>query len=133
MQEEKPTRTTHHIVTSTLKHAGRTIRNNELIIRRAGYLDVSVWVRSQLPARPLQVLNELLPLDLQARIREPRVDPHCETFEPVPHLNGKTGDVIGTVSSEVITRVSRKKLRRFLTEGRGLDIRVCPLPYCLLG
>ena len=62
VQEEKPTRTTHHIITSTLKHAGRTIRNYELIIRRAGYLDVSVWVRSQLPARPLQVLNELLPL-----------------------------------------------------------------------
>ena len=65
VQEEKPTRTTHHIVTSTLKHAGRTIRDNELIIRRAWNLDVSVWVRSQLPARPLQVLDELFPLGVR--------------------------------------------------------------------
>ncbi|ETS87347.1 hypothetical protein PFICI_01175 [Pestalotiopsis fici W106-1] len=43
--------------------------------------------------------------------------------EPIPYINGKTGEIIGTVYTEGITRVSRKKLRHFLSHGEDLDIR----------
>ncbi|KAK3645381.1 hypothetical protein LTR56_009108 [Elasticomyces elasticus] len=70
-----------------------------------------------------QFLENVLPEHLRKRIKEPRVDPHCEMAElPVPHFNGATGEIIARVSSDVITRVSRKKLRRFLTEGEDLEI-----------
>ncbi|KAK3072893.1 hypothetical protein LTR53_005996 [Teratosphaeriaceae sp. CCFEE 6253] len=56
-------------------------------------------------------LEKLLPDHLRKRIREPRVDPTCEMADsPVPYFNGATGEIIGRVSSEVITRVSRKKV-----------------------
>ncbi|KAK5741894.1 hypothetical protein LTR17_003642 [Elasticomyces elasticus] len=70
-----------------------------------------------------QFLENVLPEHLRKRIKEPRVDPRCEMAElPVPHFNGLTGEIIARVSSNVITRVSRKKLRRFLTDGEDLDI-----------
>ena len=68
-------------------------------------------------------LHRVLPEHLQARIKEPRVDPNHEMVEPVPYLNGETGEVVSSVPTEVITRVSRKKLRRFLTEGEDLNIK----------
>ncbi|KAI4598369.1 hypothetical protein KJ359_002778 [Pestalotiopsis sp. 9143b] len=68
-------------------------------------------------------LENLLPAHLQARIKEPRVDPHHEMTEPIPYVNGQTGEVVGTVYTEGITRVSRKKLRHFLSDGEDLDIR----------
>lgn len=67
-------------------------------------------------------LEALLPEHLKARIREPRVDPANEEMAPTPYINGKTGEIIGTVPTKIITRVSRSKLRRFLTEGEDLDI-----------
>ena len=72
-----------------------------------------------------QYLVNVLPDHLRERIKEPRVDPACELADkPVPYFNGATGDIITRVPSEVITRVSRKKLRRFLTEGEDLNIQV---------
>ena len=71
-----------------------------------------------------EYLENLLPIHLQARAREPRVDPNNDTFDPVPHINGETGEVLGRIPTEVITRVSRKKLRNFLVED-GLNIKVC--------
>ena len=59
------------------------------------------------------------------RIKEVRVDPSHEMTEPIPYMNGKTGEVIGRVLNNVIARVSRKKLRRFLTEGEDLHVKVC--------
>ncbi|KAF7531556.1 hypothetical protein G7054_g8781 [Neopestalotiopsis clavispora] len=42
--------------------------------------------------------------------------------EPIPYINGKTGETIGTVYTEGITRVSRKKLRHFLSHDEDLNI-----------
>ena len=66
------------------------------------------------------LLKNLTP-DLQARIKEPRVDPNYDWDAPVPHLNGKTGEILKRVPAPVITRVSRRKLRKFLAP--GLDIQ----------
>ncbi|KAK6221020.1 hypothetical protein LQW54_001592 [Pestalotiopsis sp. IQ-011] len=68
-------------------------------------------------------LENLLPAHLRVRIKEPRVDPHHEMTEPIPYVKGQTGEVVGTVYTEGITRVSRKKLRHFLSDGEDLDIR----------
>lgn len=64
----------------------------------------------------------LLPPDMRARIKEPRVDPCYVWTDPLTYVNAKTGEVILRVPVSDITRVSRKKLRKFLSE--GLDIRV---------
>jgi ribosomal protein L21E len=71
-----------------------------------------------------QHLENLLPAHLKARIKEPRVDPNYEMTDPIPYFNGKTGEIIGKIPTDVITRVSRKKMRRFLTEGEDLNIHV---------
>ena len=44
--------------------------------------------------------------------------------EPIPYINGKTGETIGTVYTEGITRMSRKKLRHFLSHDEDLNIEV---------
>lgn len=67
-------------------------------------------------------LETLLPDHLKERIREPRVDPALEAMAPTPYINGKTGEIIGTVPTKTITRLSRKKLRRFFTEGENLNV-----------
>jgi ribosomal protein L21E len=72
-----------------------------------------------------EYLRKVLPSHLEARIKEARVDPAHEMTEPVPYINGATGEVIGSVPSPVINRVSRRKIRRFLTEGQNLIIEVC--------
>lgn len=69
-------------------------------------------------------LENILPEHLRRRIKEPRVDPFYEMVNPLQHINAETGEVIATIKSGVITRVSRRKLRRFLTEGENLDIKV---------
>ena len=71
-----------------------------------------------------EYLERVLPEHLQARIKEPRVDPSHEMLDPVPYINAGDGTIIGEVPSDVITRVSRKKLRKFLTEGENLNIQV---------
>ncbi|KAK4543969.1 hypothetical protein LTR36_004743 [Oleoguttula mirabilis] len=69
-----------------------------------------------------EYLGRVLPDHMQKRIKEPRVDPSYEMIDPIPYINGDTGEVLARVPTDVITRVSRKKLRRFLTEGEGLSI-----------
>ena len=71
-----------------------------------------------------EYLEKVLPDHLKARIKEPRVDPSHEMVDPVPYLNGETGQVMNTIPTDVITRFSRKKLRKFLTEGEDLNITV---------
>ena len=74
-----------------------------------------------------EYFQKVLPRHLQERMKEPRVDPsHGEMVEPIPYLDGATGEVMGRVPTNVINRVSRKKLRRFLTEGENLEIKVSP-------
>ena len=70
-------------------------------------------------------LEQMLLPDMQARIDEPRVDNFYDWVQgqPVVNMNGKTGEVILRVKGDdLLVRVSRRKLREFLSE--GLDIRV---------
>ena len=69
-------------------------------------------------------LSKLLPQDLQNRLRDSFVDPHYYGNDPVPHINAQTAQIIGTVSTPLMHRVSRKKLRHILSIDQGLDIKV---------
>ena len=70
-------------------------------------------------------LEELLPANLRARIKEIRVNPAHEMLQPIPHIDGRNGEVLFEVHTPSINRVSRKKLRKFFTEGQDLNIEVC--------
>ncbi len=63
-----------------------------------------------------------LPADLEARFRETLVDPTYGGNDPIPHINGETGEVMKRVEMPGLVRVSRKKLRTFL--GQDLNILV---------
>ena len=69
-----------------------------------------------------EYLHKVLPSHLQARIKEPRVDPTEDMNDPIPYLDAISGEVIKYVPTSLINRVSRRKLRRFLTEGEDLNI-----------
>ena len=69
-------------------------------------------------------LMKNLPADLQARFSETLVDPTYSGNEPIPHINGETGQVMQRVQMPGLERVSRKKLRIFLTKGQDLNISV---------
>lgn len=43
----------------------------------------------------------------------------------MPYFNAETGEIMKNVETPTISRVSRKKIRKLLTEGENLDIRVC--------
>ncbi|KAK4893287.1 hypothetical protein LTR27_008410 [Elasticomyces elasticus] len=64
-----------------------------------------------------------LPPDLQDRFAETLCDPSYQGTQPIPHVNGQTGDVISTVEVPGLVRVSRKKLRNFLSSKRDLNIQ----------
>ena len=72
-----------------------------------------------------EYFEKLLPHHLQQRIKEFRVDPHIEMGAPVPYMKADTGEIMKNVETPTISRVSRKKIRKILTEGARLDIRVC--------
>ena len=73
-----------------------------------------------------EYLKKVLPDALAARLREVTVDPHYpwKEHEAFPHLDADTGEIVRWVTSPVITRVSRKRLRRFLSENQNLHIQV---------
>jgi hypothetical protein len=79
-----------------------------------------------------QYLLPNLPSDMQARINEPTVDNFYNWSEggPVVHMNGKTGEIILRIpSDDPIIRVSCKKLRKFLSEGIDIQVRIFhPMP-----
>jgi hypothetical protein len=82
-----------------------------------------------------EYLERLLPPHLQARIKEPRCNPHLDAgakIPPVPFVNALTGNVMAEIPIEgmSVNRISRMKLRRFLTEGEDLDIRVRRVQFC---
>ena len=68
----------------------------------------------------------LLPSDLQARFDETLVDPSYDSREglSIPHVNGATGEVMARIAMPTMVRVSRKKLRIFLTSKQDLKISV---------
>jgi hypothetical protein len=74
-----------------------------------------------------EYLERVLPAHLQARIKEPRCDPHLDTsasLPPVPYVNALTGQLMAEIPVAGVNRVSRMKLRRFLTQGENLNIQV---------
>lgn len=68
-----------------------------------------------------------LPADLQARFHETLVDPAQDGSQnlPIPHVNGATGEVMAEIAMPQMVRVSRQKLRSFLTSKGDLHISVC--------
>jgi hypothetical protein len=73
-----------------------------------------------------------LPADLIARFSETLVDPTYSGNDPIPHINGETGEIMKEVEVPGLVRVSRKKLRTFLTKGQDLDISVSYLRTMML-
>ncbi|KAF2170151.1 hypothetical protein M409DRAFT_19757 [Zasmidium cellare ATCC 36951] len=69
-----------------------------------------------------EYLYKPLPTHLQARFKEPRVDPSVEVFDPIPYFHGASGEILKRVTTKEINRVSRKKLRKFLSEGEDLNL-----------
>jgi hypothetical protein len=73
-----------------------------------------------------EYLKKVLPDSLATRLREATVDPHYDwkENEAFPHLDADTGQIVRYVQMPVITRVSRKRLRKFLTQNQKLNIQV---------
>lgn len=73
-----------------------------------------------------EYLRKVLPDDLASRLRDITVDTHYDwkPNERFPHLDADTGEIVRYVEMPVITRVSRKRLRRFLSQNQKLNIRV---------
>lgn len=74
-------------------------------------------------------LVKILPADLQARFKETLVDPSYDGSEPIPHVNGETGEVISRVAMPGLVRISRKKMRNFLTSNGDLSIQVTAMCF----
>lgn len=71
-------------------------------------------------------LLSVLPPALQARFKEVLVDPVYDGTKQttIPHVNAETGEVLASVAMPGMVRVSRKKLRNFLTSTEDLHIEV---------
>ena len=73
-----------------------------------------------------EYLRKVLPDDLAARLQEISVDPHyyLKPNEGMPHLDADTGEIVRYVRMPAMMRVSRKRLRGFLSQNQELNIRV---------
>lgn len=69
-------------------------------------------------------LFKVLPEGLRSRFDEVLVDPHFKDDLPFPHINGETGEVIAEIQMPGLVRVSRGKLRKFLSGGEQINIQV---------
>lgn len=73
----------------------------------------------------MEHLTRCLPDDIIGRLNEARTDPFLKlTGEDaaLPVLNGKTGEVILKAGEEFMARVSRRKLRKLLSEGVEVQV-----------
>lgn len=79
-----------------------------------------------------EYLAKLLPAHLVSRLKEIRCDPELTENEAslrgVPYVDAFTGDLIAEIPMQGVNRVSRMKLRRFLTDGENLNIKVNSSP-----
>ena len=68
-------------------------------------------------------LEELVPLEIFARIQSTQVDPYnpVKDVETLRFINGQTGDIMGRIEVQKFYRLRRDKFRAILME--GLDIR----------
>lgn len=77
-----------------------------------------------------EYLAKLLPAHLVPRMREIRCDPELSENEKslrgVPYVDALTGELIAEIPMQGVNRVSRMKLRRFLTHEQNLNIKVKP-------
>lgn len=75
-----------------------------------------------------EYLTKLLPAHLVPRLSEIRCDPglteNGDSLRGVPYVDAFSGDMIAEIPMQGVHRVSRMKLRRFLTDGRNLNIQV---------
>lgn len=74
-------------------------------------------------------LKKLLPPhlvpDLMRAIRcDPNINENAAGTGKVPFVNALTGEVVAEIPMQGVNRVSRMKLRRFLTVGQDLNIQV---------
>ncbi|KAJ9608059.1 hypothetical protein H2200_007047 [Cladophialophora chaetospira] len=72
-----------------------------------------------------EYLRRVLPDNLADRLIEVTVDPHYnwKEIEPLPHLDADTGEIVRRVQMPVLIRVSRKRLREFLSQNQKLKIQ----------
>lgn len=75
-----------------------------------------------------EYLTKLLPAYLIPQLSEIRCDPGLTEKEislrGVPYVDAFNGDIIAEIPMQGVNRVSRMKLRRFLTDGQNLNIQV---------
>lgn len=69
-------------------------------------------------------LFQVIPDHLQQQFPTVLADPHYTANEPIPNVHGISGDILGTVTTPVLTRVSRKKLRDLLAPDQASAIKV---------
>ena len=70
-------------------------------------------------------VNKCIPPELQVRFNEVNCDPfYGDEDLTLPHYNGKTGEKLFAMPGVRPVRVSRRKLRNFLSE--DLDVHVSP-------
>lgn len=74
-----------------------------------------------------EYLEKLLPAHLVTRLKGIRCDPELVEEEAslrgVPYVDAFTGHVIAEIPMQGVNRVSRMKLRHFLTDGQDLNIK----------
>ncbi|KAI7789076.1 monooxygenase [Diaporthe eres] len=79
-----------------------------------------------------EYLARLLPAHLVPRLEEIRCDPGLteneKSLRGVPYVDALTGELIAEIPMQGVNRVSRMKLRRFLTHEQNLNIKVKSSP-----
>lgn len=72
----------------------------------------------------LPQLEELLPPDLKARLKEPQNDPFLDPPDKDVFriYNGLTGEILKDLPTPKTMRMSRRRMRKFCSE--GIDVRV---------
>ena len=70
-----------------------------------------------------EYLSKCIPPDLYSRLNEGIcTDPYTTETPPIPNFNGLTGEKLFDMGGTQPRRVSRRKMRNFLSQ--GLDIQV---------
>lgn len=84
-----------------------------------------------------EYLARLLPAHLVPRLEEIRCDPGLteneKSLRGVPYVDALTGELIAEIPMQGVNRVSRMKLRRFLTHEQNLNIKVKSSPSTEIG
>ena len=73
----------------------------------------------------LPLLENLLPADLAARLKEAQNDPFMvhPDKDTLPIYNGQTGEIMKALPVPRTIRVSRRKMRAFCSQGIEVQVR----------